>query len=326
MKEKSPRILLVDDEAMSLDVLVECLKDQLYDVVSARSGAEALEILNKDTRGFQVILLDRMMPEMDGLEVLRRLQDDEKCKWVPVIMQTAAAAPAEVCEGVEAGVFFYLTKPYDSDVLLRIVGAAVEQARKWQHLSQTLQVQSKTMECLHEGRFRLHTLDETYDMAVLLAQACPDPEKVAFGLNELLVNGLEHGNLQITYSEKTQLHEDDRWEEEIIRRQALPENAGKFVEVVFRRLSGQLQIMIIDQGDGFDWRDYEEIKMERMQESHGRGIAMAKSLSFDHLEYFEPGNQVLCVVNTVEEPDTNHLDRTTTATVSATSCSIGCCE
>ncbi len=300
-QEKPARILLVDDDPTSLDVLVECLKEEPYEVVAAHSGEEALEILAKDTRGFLVIVLDRMMPGMSGLEVVTQLQNDENTKWIPVVMQTAAASPAEVCEGVEAGVFFYLTKPYDSGILLRIVGAAVEQARRWLELSLTLRVQAKTMGCLYRGEFRLRTLEETYDLAVLLAQACPNPEKVAFGFNELLVNGLEHGNLGITYQEKTRLQEANIWEDEIVRRQNLPEHAGKFVEVVFERCPEKILVTITDQGPGFDWSEYEEIKANRILASHGRGIAMAKALSFDYLEYLGAGNQVVCVINLTEK-------------------------
>jgi hypothetical protein len=55
-------------------------------------------------------------------------------------------------------------------------------------------------------------------------------------------------------------------------------------------------LTVTDQGLGFDWSDYQEIKPERLLESHGRGIAMAKALSFDHLEYVGSGNRVFCVV------------------------------
>ena len=321
-QEKLARILLVDDDPMNLDVLVECLKEEPYEVVAAHTGEEALDVLEKDTRGFLVIVLDRIMPGLNGLEVVSRLQEDAKNKWIPVVMQTAAASPAEICEGVEAGVFFYLTKPYEPDVLLRIVGAAVEQACRWKELSQTLRVQAKTMGCLYQGEFRLRTLEETYDLAVLLAQACPQPEKVAFGFNELLVNSLEHGNLGISYEEKTQLQEADSWEDEILRRQDLPEHAEKFVEVVFERHPGKIQVTITDQGPGFDWREYEEIKANRMLESHGRGIAMAKSLSFDCLKYLGSGNQVICVINLADKGQTNESTTTTSSKVAQTVCSV----
>jgi CheY-like chemotaxis protein len=297
MRNAQPRILIVDDDDLNLEVLVECLRDEPYELVQACNGAQALDLLHHGQKGFETMVLDRMMPGMNGLEVMHKLKADENFKWIPVVMQTAAASPSEICEGMEAGVFFYLTKPFEPQVLRRMVRSAVEEGLKWQSLARNLRVQVKTIGCLQQGRFRVQTIDEAYDLALLIAQACPNPEKVAFGLNELIMNGVEHGNLQIGYDEKTKLQEDDQWEEEIRRRQALTEHAHKFVEVVFERHPDRIQVTVTDQGLGFDWNDFQEIKANRLLESHGRGIAMAKSLSFDHLEYQGKGNQVVCLVN-----------------------------
>ena len=296
MSKEQPRILIVDDDDLNLDVLIECLKDEPYELVQAHDGVQALDLLRHDRKGFEAMVLDRMMPGMNGLEVMTELKADENFKWIPVVMQTSAASPSEICEGMEAGVFFYLTKPFDQKVLIRMVSAAVEEGLKWQSLALNLRVQVKTIGCLQQGRFRVQTIEEAYDLALLVAQACPNPEKVAFGLNELIVNGVEHGNLQIGYEEKTKLQETDQWEEEIVRRQISPEHAHKFVEVTFERHPDRIQLTVTDQGLGFDWSDYQEIKPQRLLESHGRGIAMAKALSFDHLEYVGPGNRVFCVV------------------------------
>jgi CheY-like chemotaxis protein len=296
MSKEQPRILIVDDDDLNLDVLIECLKDEPYELVQAHDGVQALDLLRHDRKGFEAMVLDRMMPGMNGLEVMTELKADENFKWIPVVMQTSAASPSEMCEGMEAGVFFYLTKPFDQKVLIRMVSAAVEEGLKWQSLALNLRVQVKTIGCLQQGRFRVQTIEEAYDLALLIAQACPNPEKVAFGLNELIVNGVEHGNLQIGYEEKTKLQETDQWEDEIARRQISPEHSHKFVEVTFERHPDRIQLTVTDQGLGFDWSDYQEIKPERLLESHGRGIAMAKALSFDHLEYVGTGNRVFCVV------------------------------
>ena len=296
MKNKCARILLVDDDDLNLEILVEYLKDEPYELVQAHDGGQALERLRQDQQGFQVLVLDRMMPGIDGLEVLAQLKADEHLQWLPVVMQTSAASPQEMCEGMEAGVFFYLTKPYEQQVLLRIVGAAVEEGLKWKRISQKLVHQSKIVELLQQGRFQIRTMEEAYDLAILLGRVCPDSEKVVFGLNELLVNGVEHGNLGIGFDEKTHLQETDTWEEEIKHRLMLPENTKKVVEVLFERLSDCIQVTITDQGPGFDWRKYEHINADRILESHGRGIAMAKALSFSQIEYRGTGNQVVCII------------------------------
>ena len=297
MSHAHPRILIVDDDDLNLDVLVECLREESYEVVQAHDGVQALELLHHDPKGFDAMVLDRMMPGMNGLEVMTALKANEHFKWIPVVMQTSAASPSEMCEGMESGVFFYLTKPFAPEVLRRIVRAAVEERMKWMTLADNLRVQAKTIGCLQQGRFRVQTMEEAYDLALLVAQACPNSEKVVFGLNELIVNAVEHGNLQIGYEEKTLLQQADRWEDEIARRLTLPEHARKFVEVVFERFPDQIQVIVTDQGEGFDWEKYMEMSGERFLDSHGRGIAMARVLSFDHVEYQGNGNRVVCRVN-----------------------------
>jgi CheY-like chemotaxis protein len=112
MSKEHLRILLVDDDDLNLDVLIECLKDEPYELVQAHDGVQALDLLRHDRKGFDAMVLDRMMPGMTGLEVMAELRADENFKWIPVVMQTSAASPSEICEGMEAGVFFYLTKPF----------------------------------------------------------------------------------------------------------------------------------------------------------------------------------------------------------------------
>lgn len=300
MNEPFVRILLVDDDEGTLDVLVESLKDEPYQLCLAHNGREALERLREDPSGFHAIILDRMMPDLGGLEVLAQLKADEQLQWLPVVMQTAAGSSQEICEGIEAGVFFYLIKPFELQVLLRIVRAAVGEGIKWRQFAHKLNQQSDMVDFLHQGQFQIRTMEEAYNLAILLGRACPNPEKVIFGLHELLTNGVEHGNLSIGFEEKTYLQLHNIWEEEIRHRLSLPENAHKVVEVVFRRLRDSIHITITDQGQGFSWKEYEHIHSNRMLESHGRGIAMAKALSFSQMEFRGRGNQVVCVINTPE--------------------------
>lgn len=296
MKNTSSRILLVDDDESNLDVLVECLRDEPYELVQAHNGEEALAQLQQDRQGFHAMILDRMMPGMSGLDLLSHVKSNEHLQWLPVVMQTAASSPQEICEGIEAGVFFYLIKPFDQLLLLRIVSAAVEEGLKWKRIFRNLSQQSHIVELLQQGRFHIRTMEEAYDLAFLLGRACPNSEKVVFGLNELLMNGVEHGNLEIGFDEKTALQASGMWEEEIQHRAGLPEYVDKVVDVLFERCLDCIQVTITDQGSGFDWQKYEQINPDRILESHGRGIAMAKALSFSKVEYRGKGNQVVCVI------------------------------
>ena len=100
------RLLIVDDDPVNRQILVEHLEEEGYDLVQAVDGVEAMDYLHREGHTVYVVLLDRMMPKMDGLLVLQQMQNDEKLKGIPVIMQTAAGAPHEIRESVEAGSFF----------------------------------------------------------------------------------------------------------------------------------------------------------------------------------------------------------------------------
>ncbi|MDR4494423.1 MAG: response regulator [Nitrospirales bacterium] len=291
-----PNILLVDDDPSNRDVLWEILREEPYRLVQAATGQAALDIIQQSTSAFDVIVLDRMMPGMDGLEIMARLKQNEKFRWIPVIMATAAGTPEEICEGMEAGVFFYLIKPFEADTLVRMVRAALDDRQKWQGIRQSLIAPVYSVQFLQSGQFYIRTMEEAYSLAIFLAQACEESERVAFGLNEILCNAVEHGNLGIGFDEKTRLQAHDIWENEIERRLALPENMSKTVAVQFERGQETLALTITDQGAGFNWQKYEMLHPERGFESHGRGIAMAKALSFQKMEYQGQGNQVRCLV------------------------------
>lgn len=288
----SARVLLVDDEPLNLEILAEHLDSPAYATMTAENGLEAWKILDADPDGFDAVLLDRMMPVMNGMELLGKLRADPRFASLPVIMQTAAAGKEQVAEGLRQGAYYYLTKPFERDVLLAIVEAALEHRRNRLALSDDrLDPRS-----LIQGEFRFRTLGEARRLASLLARACPNPDQTVLGLTELMVNAVEHGNLGITYREKSALNEKGNWRDEVDRRLALPENADRFATICMRRAADDISFTIVDRGNGFDWQSYLEMCPERAFDSHGRGIAMSRMLSFTSVEYSGNGNTVCAKV------------------------------
>jgi anti-sigma regulatory factor (Ser/Thr protein kinase) len=136
-------------------------------------------------------------------------------------------------------------------------------------------------------------------LGALLAKACPDSDRVVMGLSELLVNAIEHGNLGIGYDEKSRLLKSHSWQEEVDRRLSLPEYEGREASVEISRARDRIVFKIRDQGSGFEPEPYLEIDPTRVLDAHGRGIAMARLLSFDDLRYEDGGR---CAVATVRIP------------------------
>src|ERR1700750_2828110 len=109
------RILVVDDIPANVKLLEARLTAEYFDVVTAMSGPEALAICERAQ--CDIVLLDVMMPEMDGFEVCRRLKANPKTHHIPVVMVTALDQPSDRVRGLEAGADDFLTKPV-SDVAL----------------------------------------------------------------------------------------------------------------------------------------------------------------------------------------------------------------
>ena len=108
------KILVVDDSEFNRKVLVGVLKDE-YDTIEAENGREALEIINKNPATISLVLLDILMPEMTGLEVLRTLNDTGISSLIPVILITAADSEEEY--GLNLGAVDFITKPFDPNIV-----------------------------------------------------------------------------------------------------------------------------------------------------------------------------------------------------------------
>jgi class 3 adenylate cyclase/CheY-like chemotaxis protein len=111
-----PRILIVDDTPANVHILQARLAANGYDIVTATDGEEALAAV-RDTQP-DLVLLDVMMPKLDGMEVCRRLRADASLPFIPIIMVTAKSDPKDIVAGLEAGGDEYLTKPVDQAALV----------------------------------------------------------------------------------------------------------------------------------------------------------------------------------------------------------------
>lgn len=135
-----PKILIVDDEPFNIDYLEQELEELDYVTVSASNGQEALEKVASDSP--DLILLDMMMPILDGFEVLRRLKADANTRDVPVIVISAFSDLKSVIRGIEFGAEDYLPKPFEPALLKARIAASLEK----KHLRDIEQLYLKSME------------------------------------------------------------------------------------------------------------------------------------------------------------------------------------
>jgi two-component system phosphate regulon response regulator PhoB len=117
------RILVVDDEPDILELVQYNLRKDNYDVVGVESGEEAFTQVR--TTSPDLVILDLMLPGVDGLEVCRRLKRDTRTAGIPIVMLTARGEEADIVAGLELGADDYLTKPFSPRVLLARIRAVL---------------------------------------------------------------------------------------------------------------------------------------------------------------------------------------------------------
>ena len=139
-------------------------------------------------------------------------------------------------------------------------------------------------------KFKFQTMGEANELAMILSNVCPEPQKAVFGLSELFINAVEHGNLGITYQEKSAMLRNQQFSSEIEKR--FEQNKHKYVEVICHNEKDRIVISIKDEGEGFDWEKYLKHDIARDFDLHGRGIMMAEMISFSQIEYLGRGNEV----------------------------------
>ncbi|WP_397546621.1 response regulator transcription factor [Rhodothermus marinus] len=128
--ERPPRVLIVDDEDDILALLAYNFKREGFEVELARDGVEALE---KAARWQpDVIILDIMMPNMDGIEVCRRIRRDARLRTTPILMLTARTEEEDQIQGLEIGADMYVGKPVSVPVLLSQTRALLRGARRYE--------------------------------------------------------------------------------------------------------------------------------------------------------------------------------------------------
>jgi DNA-binding NtrC family response regulator len=138
----SARILIVDDEPFNVDLLEQQLEEQGYETCTASDGSQALEVLEREQP--DLVLLDWMMPGMNGIEVLEKMRSTPQWRTLPVIMLTARGTTEDKVRGLDAGADDYVTKPIDEAELWARIRAMLRIARlEQENLTLRQQIESQ---------------------------------------------------------------------------------------------------------------------------------------------------------------------------------------
>lgn len=127
MSSSNYRVLVVDDNRINRLKLTRALKTEGYDVLEAPGGKEALDALA--SQQIDLVLLDLLMPDVDGFQVLEKMQAGEQTRAIPVVMVTAVDEAEDLKKCMEIGAVDYITKPFDVEILKQRVESHLENAR-----------------------------------------------------------------------------------------------------------------------------------------------------------------------------------------------------
>lgn len=181
--ERKPRILAVDDQRDALRLLQIRLQNAGFDCLTAGNGVDAIALLGKES--VDVIILDVMMPQMDGFEVCKRLKMEERTKDIPVLFLTAKFEMEDKVRGLEVGGHDYLSKPVEQPELLARTKSALRVKQLQDQLKERIQLQ-QTINQLHQGMLGEHWQKTLGQLAASLAHEINNPLAAALGSAQLL--------------------------------------------------------------------------------------------------------------------------------------------
>ncbi|PCJ18944.1 MAG: hypothetical protein COB02_09430 [Candidatus Cloacimonadota bacterium] len=276
-------IIVLDMKTQDFDCLNQFTIDYNVSFLFVSSIPELINFLND--KAFQTVLIifkDNEDAYFSG-EVLDKLND---FTYIPRLIISSKKP--------EQNELFFINLPIQQKLFIDVYSSAIKEFQYYKDSS--LKTVKKSIVAKQSGRFKIQTLSEARDLSRALSHLCNEPNRIAMGLTEILVNAIEHGNLGLSFDDKTKLQEEDALLLQIDYLLSLDENKSKYVEVSFEKYSDRVKFHIIDMGKGFDWKPYMHLDESRTQTSHGRGIAMANMLAFSEINYIYPGNQVELIV------------------------------
>ncbi len=288
------KVLIAEDNSTALNYLTAVVQKQGYAWIAAHDGAEALELFQQESP--DVVITDIQMPRMDGISLLQAIR--EKNTDVVVIIITGEGSAESASRALHAGANNYLQKPVSDKQLLQIL-------RKYAVLISERDA-GHEMDRMILERSLIMQIDNRIEATTRTAQYLLTQTKVSFsekerldlilGLDELLSNAIEHGNLGITQQEKEEaLYKPDGLRLMHEQRLKDPDMASRVVTIEYHGARGKFCEWIIrDEGNGFSWQDVPSpLAPETVYKPCGRGIFLSRMI-FDHVEYRDRGN-VVCV-------------------------------
>lgn len=283
-------ILVIDDEKSIRDMLRAGLTQYGYNFYDAADGNSGIDVY-KRTRP-DIVLTDVKMPEMSGLELTRTLKGIEYD--TDIVIMTGYGSEELVIEALRSGATNYIKKPISFNELFNILDGIIlsrERRRKSEVIKDVVVFEKKKL-VIDNDISRIWGVINQILFNVPTEVSDAILEGIRLGLYEVILNAIEHGNLGISYEEKSEAIQENTYLSLLESRSLQADRRQKrvFIDCTVGHI--ELSVEIRDQGEGFDFHEFAgpESSNEILR-AHGRGIFLA-SLYFDKLVYEEPGHTV----------------------------------
>lgn len=283
------KVLVVEDDFSSRELLRICIEKEGYQCFTAVDGVEGFNSFKKNNP--DVIVSDVRMPNMNGIELLEAIR--KISKEVIIIFITGHGTEELALQALQLGANNYLKKPIDITEIKTLMSRYCDVIRSKSIESNLLDlIKHREMEIEIDSDMKIVQSLANY-LAEKTGNLFDSKEKIRIelGLNELLMNAVEHGNWNISYEEKNKALLDNKISELYESKRSDPDLKHKKVRVLYKQSEKCCEWSIADDGDGFDWRTIPSSTNSPLLKISGRGVMLSK-LQFDEFEYLGKGNIV----------------------------------
>ena len=298
------KILVVEDHSIYRKLLTEIIEAKKFKFLEAADGESGLEMFKKHKP--DLVICDVLLPKIDGLTLLKSIKKIKPDTYV--VMVTAHDYEDWVIEALESGASNYLKKPVTFKELTHILD-------KYYEIAKNKSVSKNIMSVVEEKQLVLKCKSNIQSIPLLVdyfiketGDKIKESERFGFelGLNELIINSVEHGNLEISSEEKQKAFEDNKLLHLYNTKLKEPELANRTITIKLNITKEIIELEIIDEGKGFDWRKISDpLKTENIEKLVGKGIFLSKYY-FDELEYKGKGN-IVRVIKKINQKEINSV-------------------
>jgi DNA-binding response OmpR family regulator len=287
--ESKPRILIVDDEVILRNLLVRYMCKEGFEPIEAADGESAVD-LYRITKPACVVS-DVVMPKMDGIDLLARIRKIDP--QAVIILMTGFGNEDVLLRALRGGATNFFKKPFNFQELLDCIKSIIRhktEIDETNFFSEALTGESKKFVI---GMDNANIFPIINQISMHLRNVFPQSDiiNLKIGIEEMLVNAIEHGNLAISYDEKNNAIEQGRFGLLIQERLNTENNAKKKILVQSTLSEDRLEIVITDEGRGFDWRSLPDPLENNFLSYNGRGIFLTK-IFYDSVSFNKEGNEV----------------------------------